>query len=329
MQPFPHGGGLSGAVPAARRYVRSRSPAAGVGHASGSWCAAHTGYPRRCLLIHSRTPTRPFGAGQGGSSDLFWRFSACLWARRDRRRGQGSTRQGRPRSGRRSLTPTPGGARCSGRRRIVSVRLRSVPVVSGRVRAPAPVPRLVDRPRGGLSVIPSLVRHGVLRQVRGGRGQSRGATTPCLPGVMTDTTRAHRGLGVLLTPPACGRWWTGGGRGRHAARRRPARSARGRRRRRRCCGRGGRRPGRGSARGGCAPGTRCTASTAAQRTSRLPCLVIRPRCTVVSDSWCFGVSPAQRGQLLRAGRKRLMSPISATNTAASTGPTPGMGWIAR
>ena len=28
-----------------------------------------------------------------------------------------------------------------------------------------------------------------------------------------------------------------------------------------------------------------------------PCLVIRPRCTVVSDSWCFGVSPAQRGQL--------------------------------
>ena len=27
---------------------------------------------------------------------------------------------------------------------------------------------------------------------------------------------------------------------------------------------------------------RCTASTAAQRTSRLPCLVIRPRCTVVS-----------------------------------------------
>jgi uncharacterized membrane protein len=29
---------------------------------------------------------------------------------------------------------------------------------------------------------------------------------------------------------------------------------------------------------------RCTASTAAQRTSRLPCLVIRPRRTVVSDS---------------------------------------------
>ena len=34
---------------------------------------------------------------------------------------------------------------------------------------------------------------------------------------------------------------------------------------------------------GVAP-TRCTASTAAQRTRRLPCLVIGPRCTVVSDS---------------------------------------------
>ena len=40
---------------------------------------------------------------------------------------------------------------------------------------------------------------------------------------------------------------------------------------------------RGSARGGWSD-TRCTVSTAAQRTSRLPCLVIRPRCTVVSDS---------------------------------------------
>ena len=89
-----------------------------------------------------------------------------------------------------------------------------------------------------------------------------------------------------------------------------------------------RRPGRGSARGGCAGRTRCTASTAAQRTSREPCLVIRPRCTVVSDSWCFGVSPAQEASC--AGRwKRVMSPISATNTAARTGPTPGICWIAR
>ena len=48
---------------------------------------------------------------------------------------------------------------------------------------------------------------------------------------------------------------------------------------------------------------------------------------MVSDSWCFGVSPAQEANC--AGRrKRVMSPISATNTAASTGPIPSMAWIA-
>jgi len=41
------------------------------------------------------------------------------------------------------------------------------------------------------------------------------------------------------------------------------------------------------------PTPRCTASTAIRRTSREPCFVIRPRWTVMSDSWCFGVSPAQ------------------------------------
>ena len=52
-----------------------------------------------------------------------------------------------------------------------------------------------------------------------------------------------------------------------------------------------------------------------------------PRCTVVSDSWCFGVSPTQLGSW--AGRwKRVMSPISATNNAARIGPTPGVCWIA-
>src|SRR5665648_435442 len=38
----------------------------------------------------------------------------------------------------------------------------------------------------------------------------------------------------------------------------------------------------------------CTDSIAAQRTSLEPCLVIRPRCTWVSDSWWVGVSPAQQ-----------------------------------
>ena len=58
-----------------------------------------------------------------------------------------------------------------------------------------------------------------------------------------------------------------------------------------------------------------------------PILVIGPRCTVVSDSWCLGVSPAQLASC-SARWKRPMSPISATNTAASTGPTPGMAWMA-
>ena len=37
--------------------------------------------------------------------------------------------------------------------------------------------------------------------------------------------------------------------------------------------------------------------------------------------------PRPRRQLRGPG-KRVMSPISATNTAASTGPTPGISWIA-
>ena len=116
----------------------------------------------------------------------------------------------------------------------------------------------------------------------------------------------------------------GRGCGGHAARRRPARSAPGRRRPRRCCG-----PRRAATRSRTCPrrvwpGTRCTASTAAQRTSREPCLVIRPRCTVVSDSWCLGVSPAQEASCVGPGN-RVTSPISATNTAGQHRPDPGDG----
>lgn len=54
---------------------------------------------------------------------------------------------------------------------------------------------------------------------------------------------------------------------------------------------------------------RWQASTVAQRTSRLSCLVIGPWCTMVSDSRCRGVSPAQQHSL--SGRaKRRTSPIS-------------------
>jgi hypothetical protein len=35
----------------------------------------------------------------------------------------------------------------------------------------------------------------------------------------------------------------------------------------------------------------------------LPCLVIRPRWTVVSDSWCLGVSPAQLASWAGPGKR--------------------------
>jgi hypothetical protein len=78
---------------------------------------------------------------------------------------------------------------------------------------------------------------------------------------------------------------------------------------------------------GVAPRWRDTASTAAQRTSREPCLVMCPRRTFSSDSWWVGVRPAQLHKC-RAEVNLEMSPISATKTAARTGPTPGMVWTA-
>ena len=66
------------------------------------------------------------------------------------------------------------------------------------------------------------------------------------------------------------------------------------------------------------------ASTSAQRSSGEPCLVMWPRVTLVSDSRCRGVSPAQEHSRAGPGTG-VMSPISATITAASTGPMPGSG----
>ena len=48
-------------------------------------------------------------------------------------------------------------------------------------------------------------------------------------------------------------------------------------------------------------GCRWMASVTAQRSIREPCLVTCPRITLVSDSWCRGVSPAQRAQLPGTG----------------------------
>ena len=195
------------------------------------------------------------------------------------------------------MTPTPDGARCSGRRRRVG-RLRGVRVVVVGCVLQRRWPRLVDRPRVGLSVIPSP-RWAAWSAATGSRwaGSIRGATTPVtgghdLPRPAPTTSRAR------LMPPRCSRRCRpGGGCVRRAARRRPARSARRaaattpmlRPRRAPTCSRTAPEPGvRGHPLHGLDRGPAHQPA---------PCLVIRPRCTVVSDSWCFGVSPAQRGQL--------------------------------
>ena len=52
-----------------------------------------------------------------------------------------------------------------------------------------------------------------------------------------------------------------------------------------------------------------------------------PRRTLVSDSRCDGVNPAQEHKW-RASGKRVTSPISATKIVAMIGPTPEIAWIA-
>jgi hypothetical protein len=84
---------------------------------------------------------------------LFWLFFACCWARRVEALVSRIDPQGRPRSGRRSLTPTPDGACCGRRRNGVLVLLLGA-IRGGRVRGPVPVPAGGQAPVG-LSVIPS------------------------------------------------------------------------------------------------------------------------------------------------------------------------------
>ena len=75
-----------------------------------------------------------------------------------------------------------------------------------------------------------------------------------------------------------------------------------------------------------AGGVRWMASVSAQRSIRDPCLVTCPRVTLRSDSRWRGVSPAHEHSC-PALRNRVTSPISATITAASTGPMPGSCWM--
>jgi hypothetical protein len=145
------------------------------------------------------SPVIPEGAGpvnpRVAAPDLSFGFAACSWARRGEASGSRIGPQGRPRSGRRSLTSMPGGARCSRAENGGDLAAPGVRVIGGRVHAPVPVPRRWTGPVGAVGH-PFAIRHGVLRRVRGGRGQSRARPRrdPSKgAGVMTGTTRAHRG----------------------------------------------------------------------------------------------------------------------------------------
>jgi hypothetical protein len=114
--------------------------------------------------------------------------------RRERRRGPGSARRVDreaavgPGRRRRAAHAVQGG---EGLRR----RLRDLVECGDRVRAPAPVARLGDRP--GRAVCHSFAARGGMEccDKRGGRGQSKRATAPCVLGVMTAATCTHHGRG--------------------------------------------------------------------------------------------------------------------------------------
>src|SRR6185312_9896706 len=131
-----------------------------------------------------------------------------------RRWGPGSTRQGRPRSGRRSLTPTPDGARYSGAERRRSGCSRGARVVLVEVRAPAPVARLVDRPGVGLSVIPSprgaawsAATTWWARSIKGGDRAGRAGGHDCRDPHPPPPGSAHADTGVRGVWPARARTW--------------------------------------------------------------------------------------------------------------------------
>jgi len=122
---------------------------------SRAWCGVR-GNPGRCAVSDSfrpRSPGRPanrhdrrsFLKGRGRSRPLvalFWFFSVVVWARRSRRRGQGSG-VARPRSGRRALTPTLVGARYSRRGRVWVCAPDVLVVLGGRDAHQGRCPRLV------------------------------------------------------------------------------------------------------------------------------------------------------------------------------------------
>jgi len=196
--------------------------------------------------------------------------------------------EGRPRSGRRSWTSTPSGA-CWKTRRKGSRRLRRSWRMGVECVLHDRCPDSGTAPVGCRSSLPAPRRGMECCDVGcGGRGQSVGATTPSAVGghdqhdprppplgvVSCRRAARHRrrrwrveSTDVVVTQPVDdeGEQFAGGGHDADVA---DAASSD---------------PIPEFARAGCGP-TLCTASTAAQRTSREPCFVIRPRCMVGCDA---------------------------------------------
>ncbi len=126
-------------------------------------------WPRaRLPITETKQHVIPVGAGPvkslPGVVIFLFVFSVRFGRAELRRRGQGSA-EGRPRSGRRSLTPTPDGACCLRRRKWGGLLLGSM--VAGRVRAPARFPGCGQARLGAVGhPFAARWRHGVLRQVR-------------------------------------------------------------------------------------------------------------------------------------------------------------------
>ena len=184
-------------------------------------------------------------------------------------------------------------------------------------------PLAVDSPRLGCRSSLRRAKAAWSCAAAAGRAQSNGRPR-CRAGVMTHTSTRQAAPEPFTSPAPAPT--LGGAPGRRGGRSRPGSAACGRRRRGRCRCRAGRRCGGSRWPACCLWAAAGVASTAAQRTSRGLCLVIGPRRTVVSDSRWRGVSPAQEHSC-GAPAKRCTFPISATNTAASTGPPQGWpGW---
>lgn len=70
------------------------------------------------------------------------------------------------------------------------------------------------------------------------------------------------------------------------------------------------------------------ASTVAQRTSLLPCLVMCPRCTTMKGFSVFGRQAGPRAQVSGIGEPVHVTDLARRTLPASVGPMPGSAWIA-